>query len=220
MVFIASCPQSLYGSEGTYKEGMAYLEVIPRTSIVAPYPSETHITALVSKSPGMDLGVIVLCLDALSPFDRHSVHVEVEKEESMYLPYLLSIASHSFVHSHLVRIDLRYSNVVDINCAAFMNSHALRDVILPKGVKRIGDFVFAGCRNLRHIQFGKHVKMMGSMTFCGCTALETITLPPKLSHLAWRLFAHCMNLTTVHYPTSEYTVDEECFIGCVKMRRE
>lgn len=112
------------------------------------------------------------------------------------------------------------SNLNYIGYYAFADCYSLEDIVIPDSVKSIGSNAFENCTSLKNITLpsNPNFSFIDYCTFRGCTSLESIVIPEGVLNIDQSAFWDCTNLISITLPESIYTIDEEAFEGCEKLR--
>ncbi|MCM1330323.1 MAG: leucine-rich repeat protein [Ruminococcus sp.] len=100
-----------------------------------------------------------------------------------------------------IPLQIKGSNITDINRVAFKGNEDIVNVNIPFGVNAIRNYAFNDCENLKSVVIPDSVKYIGDFCFYGCKNLEVVNIPDGVEQIGTCAFRDC-NLTNVYLPDS------------------
>ena len=108
-----------------------------------------------------------------------------------------------------------------IGGGAFGQCQNIKTLNIPDKVTTIGRSAFIYCSSLESIHLSSTLETLGEGkgdgAFESCTSLEEIVLPNTLNVIGEATFKNCQNLKTATLPAGIQKIDNELFLGCMKL---
>lgn len=119
----------------------------------------------------------------------------------------------------LTGIDLRNTQLTDIEYSAFDHCTSLASIDFPDTLTSIGNHAFWSCESLTSIDFPDALTSIGAEAFAHCTSLTSIDLSnTQLTDLKYTTFGYCTSLASIDLPDTLTSIGEEfVFIGCTAL---
>ncbi|MBR6487270.1 MAG: leucine-rich repeat protein, partial [Lachnospiraceae bacterium] len=110
---------------------------------------------------------------------------------------------------------------VSIGGGAFAQCQSVKNLTIPGKVTSIGRSAFIYCSKLESIELSASLETLGEGkgygAFESCTSLKEIKLPNTVNVIGEATFKNCQNLEKATLPVGITKIDNELFIGCMKL---
>lgn len=111
-------------------------------------------------------------------------------------------------------LDLRGTELKNIDERAFSGCSSLRQVAFPDTLEKIGDFAFYGNVLMNVLQLPDSIKSIGHRSFAGCIFLRTIDFGEGIEEIGSYAFKDTIFLSSIQIPDSVREIGDYAFYNC------